>query len=118
LSTKPANLDTVSVADARKAEPTIRAPDEAALKELELQNAHDLNKQNLQKGWIGAFMGTGSEKSGNAAIIVIVLCFIFIGCSAGIFKFDKQFDDFFKFLTSMLSIVTLALGYLFGSKST
>jgi hypothetical protein len=106
--------ELVSVDAARAVEPKVPSPDALALKELE--NSHSKSMHTLSRGWIGACIGSGNEKPGNTAFLVIVCCFAFIGIS--VFKFDiaTQFEQFFKFVTLFFGPVGLALGYLFGSR--
>lgn len=70
----------------------------------------------MGEGWLRACFGSGVDRSGNAAILVILLCFSFIALAALKIDFDKQFDNFLKVFSILLSLVTLALGYLFGSR--
>lgn len=110
------NKFVVSKDDARKAEPVVREPDQLALEELRNSHARDMNKN--QRGAIGWMFGSGLEKSGNAAILSIVVFLALIVCA--FFKFDlsKDSDAFYKLLTTLLGPIGLALGYLFGSKKS
>ncbi len=114
MSTKPEKTEFVSLEDAQRAEPTVLPPDPLAMQEL--QNTHSRDMQNLHRGWVGAFIGSGPEKPGNTAVLVIVVCFFFIAGLAFQFDLDKQFDSFYKLLTTLFGPIGLALGYLFGSK--
>jgi hypothetical protein len=107
-------IGTVSAAQAAGVAPVIRAPDELALKELQQTNAHAQATQKAEQGWIGAIFGAKSEKSGNVAAFVIVLCFIFIFLAA-YREADAPSETFFKLLSPILGLIGLALGYLFGS---
>jgi hypothetical protein len=112
LDSQPDKRDLASVEAARSFEPEIREPDDLAREEL--RNNHATRMHEMHAGYIGRFCGSGSEKSGNIAIVSIIFCFAVIGF--GLFKFDleTQIDSFFKLLTAMLGLVALALGYLFG----
>ncbi len=108
-------LDTVTVEEARRAEPNVPEPDALALKESD--NNHDKAILKAEGGFVGAFFGSRTEKPGNVALIVILLCFTLIFC--GFFKIDIAINSelFFKLLSVVFGIVTLALGYLFGSSN-
>lgn len=114
MSNKPEDIELVSEDKARRAKPEVREPDQLAMQEM--QNSHSRNMETLLRGWVGACIGSGPEKSGNTAFLVIVLCFFFIAIAAFRFDLDKQFDNFYKLLTTLLAPIGLALGYLFGSK--
>ena len=107
---------TVSEDAARRAEPTVPEPDPLALEEA--RNNHARGMHHLQRGLIGWCVGTGSEKPGNVATLAIIASFAII--LIGFFKFDlqKEFESFYKLLTTLLGPVGLALGYLFGSSKT
>ena len=72
----------------------------------------------LQRGLLGWCIGSGGEKAGNVATLTILGCFTFM--LIAYFKMDlqKEFDAFFKLLTTLLGPVGLALGYLFGARDT
>lgn len=73
---------------------------------------HQENMQNAKLGWVGKIWGARGEKPGNVSAIMALLLVIYLGIL--IFKFPKSpvFNDVFAGITS---IVTLILGYLFGS---
>lgn len=114
MSNKQENNDLVSVDEARRSEPIVAAPDSLAIKELD--HFHSMEMHNLHRGFLGAIVGSGPEKPGNTAIIVIVFCFVFISVAGFKLDLDKQFDQFYKLITTLLGPVGLALGYLFGSR--
>ena len=66
-------------------------------------------------GWLGRPFGGGADKQANIAIFVIVVCL----CVAALvfWRVDPtaHSDLVIKYITPFLSIVTLALGYIFGS---
>lgn len=74
-----------------------------------------------EKGWFGHVFGARSEKSGNIAGLLVIVALAFIGFAyfapakpvlpneASILPKD--------FLAALVSLVTLALGYLFGRNS-
>ena len=107
--------DIVTVDAARRAEPVVREPDALALKESD--NAHAQAVQKNERGWVGVVMGTKAEKAGNIASVVILFSFIII--AFGFFKVDMkntgEYDSFLKLVGVFSSIVSGALGYLFGA---
>ena len=74
--------------------------------------AHKENMQSAQLGWIGKFWGAKAEKPGNVSAIVALLLAIYLGVLIFFFPESTVFSDVFAGLTS---IITLILGYLFGS---
>jgi len=105
------------VADARRADPKIRSPDELAIQEA--NNAHAQATLWAEQGWIGHVLGSKTEKPGNVAAIVIFFCFILLVIGFCVLSHGdgKSNEDFFKFTSIITGIVGLALGYLFGSSS-
>lgn len=106
----PEPLKLVTPSEARQVEPVVPEPDKLALKELE--NSHAQATQKFEQGWIGKFCGSRSEKAGNIAFLAIVACLLII--TGALFGFGLT-DAFFKLLAALVSVVTLALGYLFGA---
>ena len=101
---------------ARRAEPTVRAPDELAIQEV--ANAHAKEMHTLQRGLLGWCIGSGSEKAGNVATLTILGCLIFILFAFLRMNLQTEFESFYKLLTTLLGPVGLALGYLFGSRDS
>jgi hypothetical protein len=112
-SSSPAPLETVSLEDARKAEPVVREPDALAL--LESKNLHEQNQKRLEQGVLGRLLGSHGEKAGNISFIVILICFGLIAFAFFRMDLKSEFDSFQKFAGAMLAIITGALGYLFGA---
>lgn len=65
MSNKPEDIELVSEDKARRAKPEVREPDQLAMQEM--QNSHSRNMETLLRGWVGACIGSGPEKSGNTA---------------------------------------------------
>lgn len=65
-------------------------------------------------GWIGRIIGTAEHKPGNIVVLVVALCFLFI--AVVIFSDDQTLPKK-EIIASLISIITLALGYFFGKKS-
>ena len=112
-----------STNDIKKA-PIGNIPDTGDKPKHELQEiSADPIKQVLsEKGWIGHVLGARSEKSGNIAGLVVFFGLIF---EAGIFfiqywRTSSEFSILFsskEYASSLVSLITLALGYLFGRNS-
>lgn len=83
----------------------------------ELEYNHAQATQRSEQGWIGRYLGSKSEKPGNVAFIVIIICFMVIGIAAHKMDLKTEFDNFMKLATALFAIITGALGYLFGSNS-
>jgi hypothetical protein len=105
----PIDIDKISSAP-------VEVPDDAALAKKEsFHLAHEQEYFRKELGWLGKPFGGRSEKPGNISALVIVLCFgamaiVYLkpsGLGAGI-TIKEAFQ-------SLMSIVTLILGYLFGS---
>jgi hypothetical protein len=103
--------DNVKTEDIRLTQPEPTVPDERAKKEEAFYD-HQYRTQQAELGAIGRFIGCNSEKPGNISFIVLLLCLIVI-CLAMFF----ELQHFEKILTAFVSVITLALGYLFGSST-
>ncbi|MFV0408401.1 MAG: hypothetical protein ACK5LJ_01480 [Paracoccus sp. (in: a-proteobacteria)] len=103
--------EPVTLEDAQAVTVSPPKPDRMAADE-EKMFAHEENMQNAQLGWIGKFWGAKSEKPGNVSAIVALLLAIYLGILIFAFPSSPIFGDVFAGLTS---IITLILGYLFGS---
>jgi hypothetical protein len=77
-----------------------------------LENSHQQATQKTEQGWIGKVCGSKGEKAGNIAFLVIIACFLLI---SGALYTSGLTDPFFKLMTSLLGVIGLALGYLFGA---
>jgi len=88
--------------------------------------AHERAVFERELGVVGKLFGGKQEKSGNIAVFVIVLCFVLIGFAYlaqlwialpardAVAKIDPPMP-FERIFTALASIITLVLGYLFGS---
>ncbi|MDR6873535.1 hypothetical protein J2Y55_004562 [Bosea sp. BE125] len=87
-----------------------------AIDELKANLAHAKDMHQLNRGWVGACIGSGSEKPGNAAIIVILFCFTVM--TVALFRLDLKtdMDQLLRIVPVALGPVGLALGYLFGAR--
>ena len=71
----------------------------------------------LERGWLGQFFGYGGEKSGNIAGAVLVLFSILLAIAL-LYLIVTGDEKLLKIIiTSIVSIITLILGYLFGSNN-
>lgn len=92
------------------------AKDEAVVLRNRIEdNSYARAMASINQGKLGGILGSKSEKAGNIAFIVIIICFALIGFAFYKMDLDKQFDSFFKFVSGITSIITASLGYLFGS---
>ena len=103
--------EPVTLENAQETKVAPPKPDRMAADE-EKMFAHEENMQNAQLGWVGKFWGAKSEKPGNVSAIVALLLAIYLGVLIFCFPDSEIFGDVFGGLTS---IITLILGYLFGS---
>jgi hypothetical protein len=110
-SPEPTKL--VTAKEAREVEPVVPEPDKLALKEVE--NSHAQATHRAEQGWVGKICGSRGEKSGNIAFLVIVACFLLIGIAL---NSSGLTEPFFKLLASLLGVIGLALGYLFGAHNS
>lgn len=74
--------------------------------------SHEENMQSAQLGWIGLIWGAKSEKPGNVSAIIAILLAFYLGMLIFWQPDNERFEDIF---TGLMSIITLILGYLFGS---
>lgn len=101
----------VTLESAQQATVSPPKPDRMAADE-EKMFSHQENMQNAQLGWIGKIWGAKSEKPGNVSAIIAILLAGYLGVLIFYQPDNARFDDIF---TGLTSIVTLILGYLFGS---
>ena len=74
--------------------------------------AHKESMQIANLGWVGRIWGAKSEKPGNVSAMVLLIFSLILG----IFIFTLTDSEHFQYIFSgMTSIITLILGYLFGS---
>jgi hypothetical protein len=90
------------------------ASDVMAQKELNLL-AHEAEQFRRELGWLGHPFGGRREKPGNISVIVILFCFL--GMAVLYLDPPKPNSDmsFERIWGGLTSMVTLVLGYLFGS---
>ena len=103
---KPVSLEKAQQTTVKPPKPDRMAADE------EKMLGHEENMQNAQLGWIGKIWGAKSEKPGNVSAIIAILLAVYLGVLIFGQPQNAKFDDVF---TGLMSIITLILGYLFGS---
>lgn len=91
-------------------------PDKMAQNEAE-QFRHEERMQETQLGWVGKVWGSRSEKPGNISAIVAIILVLYMGIlmGASLWGEAKALAEIQDTLSMLSSIVTLILGYLFGS---
>jgi hypothetical protein len=96
-------------------------PNTGAEPSKELQAVTDpLAQVKTEKGWIGHVFGARSEKSGNVAGILVLVGLGIIAFAYFAQKPPGQVAPAFPakdFVGAIVSLITLALGYLFGRNS-
>src|SRR5438309_3194304 len=72
-----------------------------------------LQSQRMARGAMGWLLGSGTEKPGNIAGLVVVVSFLLL---AGVLVFGADTPSFSKkdALLLVASFITLSLGYIFG----
>jgi hypothetical protein len=68
-------------------------------------------------GKIGLFIGGGPEKAGNIAYIVVIAAIVILvigACGSAYVQSDKLAAVFGNLVTGCLSLITGALGFIFG----
>ncbi len=89
----------------------VRLPDDKELA-LKIIDVEYQKKQNLiETGLMGRLIGDTQHKPGNIVVLVVILCFAFSGGIVFVHDPDLPRKDI---IFSMVSIITLALGYFFG----
>lgn len=78
---------------------------------------HAFRMRKLEIGWVGWPFGGGAEKSANIAMLTIFICLAIAGAICYHVDLVKNPDLFSKIVSPFLSIITLALGYIFGSSN-
>lgn len=78
------------------------------------QFAHAHQTFQSELGQLGKLFGGRKEKPGNISGLVLILCILFIG--GAYFSTTSEKSDIYEHVfTGLISVVTLILGYLFGS---
>ena len=127
--------DSVNVEDIGGQPNSVLPPDDLASKELD--NLAKENKFKAELGLAGKALGGRQEKPGNISGIVIILCFLLIsallltdcgtpavdpvnavdaGNAVSPINADPGYEKS-EILTALFGIITLTLGYLFGSNT-
>ena len=105
--------EKVNVNDIKDKPNEILPPDDLAKEEVRRQA--DQRKFAAELGWVGKFFGGRQEKPGNISGLVILICFALIAiliCIRLTIGFEKT-----ELFTALFGIITLTLGYLFGSNT-
>lgn len=101
----------ISLKDVQEVEIEPPKADDLASSE-EKMFAHTEKMQGVQLGWIGRRWGARTEKPGNISAIIALVFAILLGILIFYWPEHSNFDYVFHGLSS---IITLILGYLFGS---
>ncbi len=112
----------IPVEDISKAPVEVPGADDRARKESSAL-AHEQEQFKKELGWLGHPFGGRTEKPGNISGLVIVLCFVLIAGYYGAERYTAinhpqhaaGMAPFERVFSGLMSIVTLILGYLFGS---
>ncbi len=112
------NPGTVTLAEVKDA-PAEEIPKSTNSRPQSERKMFDLDHEQKQfrneLGWLGKPFGGKKEKPGNISGLVIVFCFLLIGY-AYVFPPDEKLGmTFEQILAGLISVITLILGYLFGS---
>lgn len=99
----------VTIDDIRNTSPRVPEPDERARQEQRKLD-HTFRTQQAELGLVGKLVGCNQEKPGNISFIAIAACLIMMAVA---FLKDGGLNK--DILTPLSSIITLSLGYLFGS---
>jgi len=108
--------ERVTLKELAEATVQVPRPDQRATDE-QAQFDHKERMQETQLGWVGKIWGSRSEKPGNISAIVALILVLYIGglLATALFSPNVSFSDVSDALAGVTSIVTLILGYLFGS---
>ena len=86
----------------------------ARLEELTFEGEHKERMQRANLGWLGRVFGSRTEKPGN---ITAIIAFILLGWLIGTTTWQSEKPFFSELSAEVFAIITLILGYLFGSSS-
>ena len=103
----PDNIDEVK---------TSPPSDKQALREAR-EFQHKETMLSLSRGWLDKFLGSRAEKAGNvSSIALIILTLFFVGIVAWTIINGGDASQTSMLSNPVLSVITLILGYLFGSR--
>jgi len=108
--------DRVNLRDLEEATVSPPVPDQKAKGERE-QFRHAEKMQETQLGWVGRIWGSRSEKPGNISAIVALILVLYLGVlfTFALCSSEVSLADIADTVSVITSIITLILGYLFGS---
>jgi hypothetical protein len=107
---EPIALDAISTSPVE-----VPIADEKARREQETL-AHERGQLKQEMGIVGRFVGGRAEKAGNISALVIVVCIVFFIAAYFLPYPPPEKVSFDRVIGLVSSLITLALGYLFGSK--
>jgi hypothetical protein len=91
----------------------IRLPEDRELASKVIESEQYRQQRSYEMGIIGRLTGDAQHKPGNIVVFVVILCFTFLT----IIVFDHDPDLPKKeIIFSIISVITLALGYFFGKR--
>ncbi|MCY4300348.1 MAG: hypothetical protein OXC68_01250 [Aestuariivita sp.] len=79
------------------------------------QLTHEQETFKSELGWLGRLFGGRKEKPGNISGLALVACFAFLLIAYIYPSTEGSGVTFERIFAGLLSVVTLILGYLFGS---
>ncbi len=113
----PPSKPGIDVSAISSSKPDDIKPSANALAEQE-QLAHAQKTFENELGWLGKAFGGRTEKPGNISGLVIVVCFsLLIIVLMSDFEEEKFGMNASDLITIIVGIITLTLGYLFGSNT-
>jgi hypothetical protein len=69
-------------------------------------------RMDLEAGWVGRITGSGKNAPTNVAFVLVVLLLVLAGILSFLYPSDRL-----DLLKTVIPVVTLTLGYLFGKNS-
>lgn len=86
---------------------------------LDKKHSHELNCKNKELGWLGWLFGGKELTSLNiSGFLIFLLLVVGLVLTLKVYESKEDIENLLKIWSIITPIITLTLGYIFGSKST
>lgn len=96
---------------------TIKLPEDKDLAAAVIDGQNTSRQMQMKIGKIGSFVGSGDEKPGNIAFVVLAACFVAILFLLWLHAAYPE-ARLTEAIASFFTVITTTLGYIYGRKSS